>query len=106
MPLHGEVRFGSKCEELNMSKSSPLYPTFRTSTRRVDTSLMGPICRHLKSLARDRNAPTSLRTKRPLPFLECRLDAPPADPRKRPIRSASGTVRDVLAPGIRPDRID
>jgi hypothetical protein len=31
----------SKCEELDMSKSSPLYPTIRTSTKRADTSLMG-----------------------------------------------------------------
>ena len=39
-------------------------------------------------------------------FLECRLDAPPADPRKGPIGRTLGTVGDVLAPGIRSDRID
>jgi len=32
---------GSKCEELNVSKTSPLCPTIRTSTRRAATSLMG-----------------------------------------------------------------
>src|SRR5215471_11751402 len=66
MPLHGEVRFGSKCEELNLSKSSPLYPTFRTSTRRVDTSITAAI------------AP-SIRPASSLPALvsifPCRLDA-------------------------------
>src|SRR5262249_40560615 len=43
-PLHcgaGNVSVGSKCEELNVSKSSPLYPTMRTSTMRAHTS-QGP----------------------------------------------------------------
>ena len=46
-PLRGvviggiEVAFGSKCEELNVRKSSPLRPTERTSMRRAATSLMG-----------------------------------------------------------------
>jgi hypothetical protein len=31
----------TKCEELNVSKSGPLCPNERTSTRRVATSLMG-----------------------------------------------------------------
>jgi hypothetical protein len=35
------ARSGSKCEELRVSKSSPLHPTKRTSTRSVVTSLMG-----------------------------------------------------------------
>src|SRR5215472_7702499 len=35
---------GSKCEKLNVSKSSPLYPTIQTSTRRADTSQKGPGC--------------------------------------------------------------
>jgi hypothetical protein len=43
--------------------------------------------------------------KRPSPFLECRLDAPPADPRKGPIGRTLGTVGDVPAPGICSDRI-
>jgi hypothetical protein len=34
-------RYGSKCEELNVSKSSPLRPTERTSMRRAATSLNG-----------------------------------------------------------------
>jgi hypothetical protein len=46
------------------------------------------------------------KTRRPSPFLECRLDAPPADPRKGPISRALGAVGDVSAPGIRSDRID
>src|SRR5262249_1776854 len=41
------VSCGSKCEELNVSKSGPLYPTDRTSTRRADTSRMGHIAHHL-----------------------------------------------------------
>jgi hypothetical protein len=36
-----KVSFGSKCEELNMSKSGPLHPAERTSTRRAATSLKG-----------------------------------------------------------------
>ena len=40
------------------------------------------------------------------PFLECRLDAPPADPRKGPISRALGAFGEVLAPGISADRID
>jgi len=35
------VRFGSKCEELTVSKSRPLCPAKRTSTRRPATSQMG-----------------------------------------------------------------
>jgi hypothetical protein len=35
------VRFGSKREELNVSKSGPLCPIERTSMRRAATSLMG-----------------------------------------------------------------
>src|SRR5450755_1158559 len=46
------------------------------------------------------------KTPRPSPFLECRLDAPPADPRKGPIGRTLGTVGDVPAPGIGSDRID
>jgi hypothetical protein len=46
------------------------------------------------------------KTPRPSPFLECRLDAPPADPRKGPIGGTLGTVGDVPAPGIGSDRID
>src|SRR5579862_95776 len=46
------------------------------------------------------------RTLRPSPILECRLDAAPADPRKGLIGRALGAFGDVLAPGIRPDRID
>src|SRR5258708_8337056 len=42
----------------------------------------------------------------PSPFLECRLDASSADPRKGPIGRTRGTVGDVLAPSIRPNRID
>jgi hypothetical protein len=37
----GQVRGASKGEELNVSKSSPLYSTNRTSMRRADPSLMG-----------------------------------------------------------------
>ncbi len=33
--------YGSKCEELRVSKVSPLYPTKRTSMKGVATSLMG-----------------------------------------------------------------
>jgi hypothetical protein len=33
--------YGSKREELKLSKSSPLHPTERTSMGRVVTSLMG-----------------------------------------------------------------
>src|SRR5258705_5003308 len=40
------------------------------------------------------------------PFVECRLDASSADPRKGPIGRTRGTVGDVLAPSIRPNRID
>jgi hypothetical protein len=36
-----EDRFESKRVELNVSKSSPLYPTVRTSTRRAAASLIG-----------------------------------------------------------------
>jgi hypothetical protein len=36
-----EVAYGSKCEELNVSKSSPPRPTERTSMRRAATSPMG-----------------------------------------------------------------
>ena len=36
-----EVALGSKCEELRVGKVSPLYPTKRTSTKGVATSLMG-----------------------------------------------------------------
>jgi len=38
---HLKVRFGSKCEELRVSKVSPLYSTKRTSMKGVATSLMG-----------------------------------------------------------------
>lgn len=34
-------RFGSKCEELNVSRFSPLCPIERTSMRRAANSLMG-----------------------------------------------------------------
>jgi hypothetical protein len=47
-----------------------------------------------------------LQMARPSPILECRLDAPPADPRKGPIGRTFGTLGDVPAPGIRSDRID
>jgi hypothetical protein len=47
-----------------------------------------------------------LETPRPSPFLECRLDAASADPRKGPIGGTLGTVGDVPAPGIGSDRID
>src|SRR5207253_9650454 len=50
--------------------------------------------------------PHAQRELQPSPILECRFDAPPADPRKRPVGRALGTVGDVPAPGIRPDRID
>ena len=40
-PQASKVGSGSKGEELNVSKSSPLYPTIRTSTRRADTSQKG-----------------------------------------------------------------
>jgi hypothetical protein len=36
-----DVSIGSKCEELRVSKVSPLYPTKRTSMKGVATSLMG-----------------------------------------------------------------
>ena len=36
-----DFRFGSKCEELGVSKVGPLYPTKRTSMKGVATSLMG-----------------------------------------------------------------
>ena len=36
-----DVRCGSKCEKLNVSKSSPLCPIERTSMGRAGTSLMG-----------------------------------------------------------------
>ena len=32
-----------QCEELNMSKSGPLYSTMRTSTKRADSSQKGQI---------------------------------------------------------------
>jgi hypothetical protein len=35
------VGIGSECEELNVSKSSPLHPVERTSMRRAAISLMG-----------------------------------------------------------------
>jgi hypothetical protein len=38
---HVGARVGSKCEELNLSKSGPQYPTKPTSIRGVTTSLMG-----------------------------------------------------------------
>ena len=49
---------------------------------------------------------THFALNRPSPFLECRFDAPPADPRKGPIGHTLGTVGDILAPGIASDRID
>jgi hypothetical protein len=36
-----DVRVGSKCEKLNVSKSSPLCPIERTSMGHAGTSLMG-----------------------------------------------------------------
>lgn len=36
-----DVRFGSKCEDLKVSKSSPLRPTKRTLVPCSATSLMG-----------------------------------------------------------------
>ena len=36
-----DIAFGSKCEKLTVSKSSPQYPTKPTSMRGVATSLMG-----------------------------------------------------------------
>ena len=36
-----QVCNGSKCEELNVSKSSPLYLSVRTSTGQADTSQKG-----------------------------------------------------------------
>jgi hypothetical protein len=59
-------------------------------------------------LTRVRRLPTRTRSKMPRlsPILECRLDAPPADPRKGPIGRTLGTVGDVPAPDIRSDRID
>src|SRR5215472_6564879 len=54
-----EARHGSKCpkcEELSLSKSAPLYPTNRTSTRRADISQKGHsrhcVSRSITSLAR------------------------------------------------------
>ncbi|MGY3116697.1 hypothetical protein ACVWXQ_000632 [Bradyrhizobium sp. S3.14.4] len=38
-----EVGFGSKCEELRVSKISPLHPTKPTSMKGVVTSLMGHV---------------------------------------------------------------
>ena len=38
---HSQVRYGSKCEELNLSKSSPPCLAERTSIRCATTSLMG-----------------------------------------------------------------
>jgi hypothetical protein len=38
-----DVRGGSKCEELSVSKSSPLRPAKRTAMRGVATSLMGQL---------------------------------------------------------------
>src|ERR1700730_2605370 len=55
----------------------------------------------IQSLERHRS-----KTLRPSPFLECRLNAPPANPRKGPIGRTPGAVGDVFAPGIGPDRID
>src|SRR5947209_6741241 len=42
MQTSPEVAEGSKCEELRVSKSSPLCPNKRTFIRRGVTSLMGP----------------------------------------------------------------
>jgi len=42
-PKRREVRSGSKCEELNLSKSGPPCLTERTSMRCAATSLMGQI---------------------------------------------------------------
>ena len=39
--MRADVADGSKCEELRVSKSSPLRPTKRASMRGVVTSLMG-----------------------------------------------------------------
>ena len=44
-----DVRLGSKCEELNLSKSSPPCPNERTSTKCVATSLMGQSTKSLRS---------------------------------------------------------
>ena len=44
--------FGSKSEELNVSKSSPLHLTKQSSTRRATTSLMG----HLRPFKRGMSA--------------------------------------------------
>ena len=48
---------------------------------------------------------TDRRLKRASPFLECRFDAPAADPEKGPIGRTLGAVRDILAPGIGSNRI-
>ena len=41
LPEQGEVRSGSKSEELNVGTSRPGRPTKLTTARRVATSLMG-----------------------------------------------------------------
>src|SRR5215469_5110438 len=63
--------------------------------------------RHLEFWsARSEASRQRLRTLRPSPILECRFDASSADPRKGPIGGTLGTVRDIFAPGIGPDRVD
>src|SRR5262245_27778293 len=74
---------GSNCEELNVSKSSPLSPTIQTSTRRADTS----------QWAKTRNQP-QCKAGRCAVCLDLSLRSTPATSQAHPVKSSVTLLMD------------
>jgi hypothetical protein len=89
-----EDRFESKRVELNVSKSSPLYPTVRTSTRRAAASLIGQKATFGSSRIPEREHSTIN-----LPLSDEELPSIPFQALLRARRAVAGLIHHVSAVG-------